>query len=840
MTNVTEQDKKTGKTGGTLSVGGGTLSVGGGSGSASRSSGVAVEVRKKRTFTPGGTSGQAPAKTSKINSSAVSDEERRRLAALEKAQQNAADEAKRREEERKRAEDISRLRQAEAEERKAREEQARLQAELDAERARQQKMEEEALARRTSASSAVQQQTAESEKQRSTLTVERDKKKGSGGKQTIKERKGGGRNAYLEGLENRYRSMGGGSRKRKDRGGYSQQPQEKVVREVTIPEFITVQELASRMSEKAGDVVKKLMLMGQMVTLTQTIDQETAALIVEELGHTYKLTSDAEVEENLMAADDDVADLLERAPIVTVMGHVDHGKTSLLDALRSSNVVSGEAGGITQHIGAYQVTTKNSKKQITFLDTPGHAAFTAMRARGASVTDVVILVVAADDGIMPQTIEAINHAKSAGVPIVVAINKIDKPDANVDKVKQELLSHDLVAEDYGGDTVCVPISALKKTGLDALEEMVILQSDMLDLKANPNRRADGVVVESRLDKGRGSVATVIVTRGTLRVGDILVAGHQWGRVRALINDRGEHVKEAGPAMPVEILGLQGVPEAGDDFAVVEDDKRAREVADYRAQKRREREQAAASKGSALDNLMSRIQEGTVQNLNVIVKGDVQGSVEAIADGLNKLATDEVKVRTVHAAVGVVTESDIMLAQTSEALIVGFNVRANPQARALAEQNGVEIRYYNVIYDLMDDIKAAMSGLLEADLRENVLGTVEVRQVFRFDKRKVLGCFVTSGTVKRGSKTRVLRDGVVVHDGHIDTLKRFKDDVREVQENYECGITLEKFDDVQEGDVLECYEIEEVARTIDDLKSAAEKRAKEQGSGDKAASGQTNE
>jgi translation initiation factor IF-2 len=557
-----------------------------------------------------------------------------------------------------------------------------------------------------------------------------------------------------------------------------------------------------------------------MVTVTQMIDQETAALVVEELGHTYKLKSANEIEENLVEDEDD-AFLKERPPIVTVMGHVDHGKTSLLDALRNTDVTEGEAGGITQHIGAYQITSKSGKK-ITFLDTPGHEAFTAMRARGASVTDVVVLVVAADDSIMPQTVEAIDHARAAKVPIVVAINKIDKPEANIDKVKQDLLSHDLIPEDFGGDIVCVPVSAKSGEGLHDLEDMILLQADILDLKANPNRQVDGVVVESRLDKGRGPMASIIIQRGTLKVGDIVVAGCQWGKIRAMLNDKGENITSAIPALPVEILGLQGVPEAGESFVQVNDERQAREVTSHRTQVKREQDMAKSRKMVSLDSFMSRIEDKDLKELNIIVKGDVQGSVEAIADSLNKLATEEVQVRAVHSAVGIVTESDVMLAQTSDALIIGFNVRANPQARAAAEKEGVEIRYYSVIYDLVNDIKAAMSGLLSPDLKEKVLGQLEIREIFKINKMKIAGCYVTEGMLKRNGKARVIRDGIVIHDGVIDTLRRFKDDVKEVTTGFECGLTMDKFDDLQAKDVVECYEIEEVAKTIDDLKKLAEK------------------
>ena len=595
-------------------------------------------------------------------------------------------------------------------------------------------------------------------------------------------------------------------------------PAEKISREVVIPEVITVQELANRMAERGADVVKKLMSMGQMVTLTQSIDAETAAIIVGEFGHTYKLVAEADIEQNLLDTTDAAETLVNRPPVVTVMGHVDHGKTSLLDALRATDVAAGEAGGITQHIGAYQVQTKTGRL-ITFLDTPGHEAFTAMRARGAKVTDVVILVVAADDGVMPQTVEAIKHAKAAGVPIVVAVNKIDKPGADINRVKQALLEHELIAEEFGGETVFVPVSAKQKTNLEQLEEMVLLQADVLQLQANPQRKADGVVVESQLDKGRGPVATVIVGGGTLRVGDVLVAGTAWGRVRALVDDNGRRIDSAGPATPVEIIGLQSVPEAGDTFTVVSDEKKAREVASYRDRKKRELQQAA--KKVSLDTLFERAAAGDVKELGVVVKADVQGSVEAIADALQKLSTPTIKVRVLHSAVGVITESDVMLATASKAIIVGFNVRANPQARDIATRDAIEIRYYNIIYQLIDDVKNAMVGLLAPKEEEKTLGRAQIREVFNISKvGKIAGCMVLAGLLKRGAKARVLRDGVVVHEGEIAALKRQKDDAKEVKEGFECGASLVKFDDFHQGDILECYEITQVAATLEMLNASA--------------------
>jgi len=586
---------------------------------------------------------------------------------------------------------------------------------------------------------------------------------------------------------------------------------EKVSREVTIPEVITIQELANRMSERAVDVIKFLMKQGEMHTINDVIDTDTAQLIAEDFGHTVKRVSESDVEEGLMGDEDAADSLLPRAPIVTVMGHVDHGKTSLLDALRNASVVSGEAGGITQHIGAYQVETPGG--MVTFIDTPGHAAFTAMRARGAKATDIVILVVAADDGVMPQTVEAINHARDAGVPMVVAINKMDKPDANPNRVRTDLLQHEVVVESMSGDVLEVEISALKGTNLDKLLEAVLLQAELLNLRANPDRPADGIVVEAQLDKGRGPVATVLVRRGTLKVGDIVVAGAAWGKVRALINDKGDNVAEAGPSVPVEVLGMSSAPEAGDQIVVVENEARAREIADYRERKLRETRGAPTAR-SSLEQMMSQLKESGKKEFPILIKADVQGSGEAIVQALDKLGTDEVAARVVHYAVGGISESDVQLAQASKAVIIGFNVRANKQARDAAEQNGIEIRYYNIIYDLVDDVKAAMSGLLSPDLRETFLGNAEILEVFNITKvGKVAGCRVTEGSVQRGAKVRLIRDNVVVHEGTLSTLKRFKDEVKEVQVGQECGMAFENYQDMRAGDVIECFTVESVKRSL---------------------------
>jgi len=587
----------------------------------------------------------------------------------------------------------------------------------------------------------------------------------------------------------------------------------RVVREVIVPETITVQELANRMAERGGEVVKALMKLGIMATINQVIDADTAELVVEEFGHRSKRVSAADVELGLKSEEPDrEEDLHQRPPVVTIMGHVDHGKTSLLDALRSTDVVAGEAGGITQHIGAYQVQLASGAK-ITFIDTPGHAAFTAMRARGADVTDIVVLVVAADDGIKEQTVEAISHARAAEVPIIVAINKMDKAGADPERVRQELLQYELVVEEMGGDIMTVEVSATKKTGLDKLEEAILLQAEVMELRANPDKPAEGFVIESKVEKGRGSMATVLVQSGTLHQGDVFIAGSEWGRVRALLNDRGEPVREAGPATPVEVLGLQGTPTAGDQLLVVENESRARDVVDFRQQQVREKDLAKQSRGT-LEQMLSRIREGEAQNLPVVVKADVHGSVEAITGALERLGTDEVQAQILHAAVGPISESDVTLAQATGAVIIGFNVRANPQAREQARRDAVDIRYYSIIYEVVDDVREAMTGLLAPEARENLLGYAEIRQVFDVTKSgKVAGCMVTEGMVRRGARVRLLRDDVVIHEGTLRSLRRFKDEVREVNQGYECGMAFESYQDLQVGDRIECFEIEEVARAL---------------------------
>jgi translation initiation factor IF-2 len=598
------------------------------------------------------------------------------------------------------------------------------------------------------------------------------------------------------------------------KGHANDEPKEKLVREVIIPETITIQELANRMAERAVDVIKLLMKQGHMAQINDVIDADTAQLLAEELGHSVKRVAESDVEEGLFDVADDPAALVSRPPVVTVMGHVDHGKTSLLDAIRSTEVAAGEAGGITQHIGAYQVTAPSGNK-ITFIDTPGHAAFTAMRARGAKVTDIVVLVVAADDGVMPQTVEAIHHAKAAKVPIIVAINKVDRPDAKPERVRSELLQHEIQVESLGGQVLDVEVSATKKLNIEKLLETIGLQAEILDLKADPTRPAEGTVIEAKLDRGRGPVATVLVQRGTLHVGDLIVAGADWGRVRALVSDTGAPVDAAGPSTPVEVLGFNGTPEAGDRLAVVQSEARAREVTDYRARQRRDKMAARATgmRGS-LEQMMSQLKSAGRKDLALIVKADVQGSLEAILGAVEKLATDEVGARVIHSGVGGITESDVTLAEASGVPIIGFNVRAHKEAREAAEHAGIEIRYYNIIYDLVDDVKKAMSGLLPPKVRETTLGSATILEIFKVSKvGNVAGCRVTNGVVERGANVRLIRDSVVVHEGKLSQLKRFKDDAREVVAGQECGMAFENYQDMKVGDVIECYRVETVQRTL---------------------------
>jgi translation initiation factor IF-2 len=729
--------------------------------------------------------------------------EERRRAAEDARRRAEEDERRRREREesaRRQAEEEARL-QTEAESRRRAEEEARRRApQLDTGAVPEEETEDERRPARGPVRRIVKPEVAKPVKAKG----DDDRRRG---KLTL--------NSALSSEEDaRARSLSSMRRRQeKFKRAMHQEPREKIVREVILPETITIQDLASRMSERAVDVVKFFMKQGQIMKPGDVIDADTAELVASEFGHTVKRVAESDIEEGLFDVVDKPEDLEPRPPVVTIMGHVDHGKTSLLDAIRNANVVAGEAGGITQHIGAYQV--EKDGHRITFIDTPGHAAFTAMRARGAQATDVAVLVVAADDSVMPQTVESINHAKAAGVPIIVAINKIDKPAANPQKVRTQLLQHEVVVEEMGGDTLDVEVSATKGTNLDKLLEAILLQAEVLDLKANPNRAAEGVIIEAKLDKGRGPVATVLVQAGSLMPGDIVVAGSEWGRVRALVNDRGEHIAEALPSMPVEILGLQGTPQAGDRFAVVNTESRAREITEYRQRLAREKAVArhAGQRGS-LEQMMSQLQTAGVKEFPLVIKGDVQGSIEAIVNALEKLGTDEVKARVVHAGAGAITESDVSLAETSHAAIIGFNVRANAQARDAAERAGIEIRYYNIIYNLVDDVKAAMSGLLSPERRETFLGNAEILEVFNISKvGKVAGCRVTEGKVERGAGVRLIRDHVVIHEGKLKTLKRFKDEVAEVPAGQECGMAFENYEDIRQGDVIECFRVEMVTRTL---------------------------
>ena len=820
-----------------------------------RTKAVAVEVRRKRTFKQADDGAMteirdqpkveeatpvveapvepaAPGKKADAPARTLTDQERAaRTRALEGARQTETEIAESRAEreamENRRREEEARQRDVEEQRRKEEEERRRAEEEerhrLDEEAARRAA---EQAARleipdpsagdtakpKAKAKTEVRAPVAEEEANRDGKTEARKPAARRGDS-----RRRGGKLTISQALndEERQRSLASVRRQREREKRAASGPKEskKVFREVIIPDTITVQELANRMTERAGDIIKALMNNGIMATITETIDAETAELVVTEFGHTPKRVSEADVEIGLKGGEDkDDTNLQPRPPVVTIMGHVDHGKTSLLDALRSTDVVAGEAGGITQHIGAYQVRMASGDK-ITFLDTPGHEAFTAMRSRGANATDIVVLVVAADDGIMPQTVEAIDHAKAAGVPIIVAINKTDRPDANADRVHNELLSHELVVENLGGDVLTVEVSALKRTNLDKLEEAIILQSEILEIQANPDRDAEGVVVEAKVETGRGSVATVLVQRGTLNVGDIVVAGAEWGKVRALIDDTAARVDAASPSMPVEILGLNGTPNAGDEFGVVESEARAREITEFRQRRNRDAKVQAGARGT-LDQMFDQIQAGEVKEIPIVVKGDVQGSVEAILQSAHNLGTDEVSVRVLHSGVGAINESDVTLAQASGAMLVGFNVRANAQARRLSESEGTDIRYYAIIYDLVDDLKSMLSGMLAPQIRETFLGNAAIKEVFNITKvGRVAGCDVTEGVVRRGSSVRLLRDDVVIHEGKLSTLKRFKDEVREVTQGFECGMAFENYQDLKAGDVIECFDVEEIARTL---------------------------
>ena len=799
-----------------------------------RTNNVVVETKKKRVLTPrpGAKPTAAAAGTRPIGGdpkkrpAGISEAElERRMKALALAKSREAEDAKRREEEeRARAEERERRKaEIEAKEREAREREEALKARAEAEEA-----ERQAVAARERAAQQAPAQPDPAEQRGSgrpsgARRPEREEPKRRDGAGKGRADAGGGRRTgkltlaeATGGAGGRQRSLAS-MRRKQDRARRqatgSAEPREKVIRTVQLPEAITVGELANRMTERVADVVKALMQNGIMATQTQSIDADTAELIVEEFGHKVQRVSAADVEDVIQQEPDDEGDLQPRAPVVTIMGHVDHGKTSLLDAIRKSRVQAGEAGGITQHIGAYQV--EQDGQPITFLDTPGHAAFTSMRARGANVTDIVVLVVAADDAVMPQTVEAINHAKAAKVPMIVAINKVDVPGANPDKVRTDLLQHEIVVEKMSGEVQDVEVSALKGTGLDQLLEAITLQSEILELKANPDRAAIGAVVEAQLDVGRGPVATVLVQNGTLRQGDIFVVGEQWGKVRALENDQGKRVREAGPAVPVEVLGLNGTPSAGDVLNVVSTEAQAREIAEYRQNLAKEK-RAAAGAAVTLEQLMAKAKaDADVAEVALVVKADVQGSAEAIVQALEKIGNDEVRVRVLHSGVGAITESDVTLAEASGAPIIGFNVRANAAARAIANQKGVELRYYSVIYDLVDDIRESASGLLKAEVREKFIGYAEIREVFNVSKvGKVAGCLVTEGVARRSAGVRLLRDEVVIHEGTLKTLKRYKDEVAEVESGQECGMAFERYEDIRVGDVIEIFEREEVERKLE--------------------------
>ncbi|MET4102641.1 translation initiation factor IF-2 [Roseovarius sp. MBR-78] len=802
-----------------------------------RTKNVVVETKRKRIVVP--KPGAAPgagmsakpsvgvASSNKRPAGVSEAELERRLKALAAAKAREADDAAKREaEEKAREEERQRRRdEAEAKEREQREaeEKARQKTEEEERRKREAEADAAKAAAPVSPESAPGsvRQAPPSKAAPAPRKHEDDDKgarrgKGRGGEDGRRAGKLTLNQALSGGEGGRQKSMAAMKRKQerarqKAMGGA--QEREKVVRDVQLPEVIVVSELANRMAERVGDVVKALMQNGMMVTQNESIDADTAELIIEEFGHRVVRVSDSDVEDVIAHIDDAPEDMKPRPPVITIMGHVDHGKTSLLDAIRDAKVQAGEAGGITQHIGAYQVTT-DTGAVLSFLDTPGHAAFTSMRSRGAQVTDIVVLVVAADDAVMPQTIEAINHAKAAKVPMIVAINKVDLPAADPDKVRADLLRHEVVVEAMSGDVQDVEVSAITGQGLDELLEAIALQSEILELKANPDRAAEGAVIEAQLDVGRGPVATVLVQKGTLRQGDIFVVGEQYGKVRALINDRGERVKEAGPSVPVEVLGLHGTPEAGDVLNVVETEAQAREIAEYRADAAKEK-RAAVGAGTSLEQLLAKAKEDeSVKELPIVVKADVQGSAEAIVQAMEKIGNEEVRVRVLHSGVGAITESDIGLAEASGAPVLGFNVRANAPARNSANQKGVEIRYYSVIYDLVDDVKAAASGLLGAEIREKFIGYAQIKEVFKVTGvGKVAGCLVTEGVARRSAGVRLLRDDVVVHEGTLKTLKRFKDEVAEVQSGQECGMAFEKYDDIREGDVIEIFEREEITRTL---------------------------
>ena len=798
-----------------------------------RSKSVVVETKRKRVVVPkSGTAkpldgAQATEKTASARPSGVTDAEmERRMKALQAAKAREAEEKSERiaEEQNRQEERDRRIAEQEAREKEQRNAEDRARKKADEEKAR---VEAEELAKQAALNTPVPKgdpetvlkeqknpQSAQRKKTREDEPVERRNTKGRegfgrrSGKLTISQ--------ALEGEGGRQKSMAAMKRKQeraRQKAMGQMQEREKVVRDVQIPEAIVVSELANRMAERVAEVVKALMKMGMMVTQNQVIDADTAELIVEEFGHKVVRVSDADVEDVINEVKDAESDLKPRPAVVTIMGHVDHGKTSLLDAIRNTKVTAGEAGGITQHIGAYQVETKRGDI-ISFLDTPGHAAFTSMRSRGAQVTDIVVLVVAADDAVMPQTVEAINHAKAANVPMIVAINKVDRTEANPDKVRTDLLQHEVIVEKLSGEVQDVEVSAINGTGLDELLEAIALQAEILELTANPDRAAQGAVIEAQLDVGRGPVATVLVQRGTLQQGDIFVVGEQWGKVRALINDQGKRVDTAGPSVPVEVLGLNGTPEAGDVLNVVETEAQAREIADYRIAVAKEKRATAGA--STLEQMMAKAKEDkNVSELQILVKADVQGSAEAIVQAMEKIGNDEVRVRVLHYGVGAITNTDISLAEASNAPVIGFNVRANTSARQVANQKGVEVRYYSVIYDLVDDIKAAASGLLSAEIRENFIGYAQIKEVFKVSGvGKVAGCIVTEGVARRSAGVRLLRDDVVIHEGTLKTLKRFKDEVPEVQSGQECGMAFENYEDIRNDDVIEIFERQEIERNLD--------------------------
>jgi len=797
-----------------------------------RTKNVVVETKRKRIVKPkpgapgagGKSSSSAQSGESTKRPAGISDAEMdRRMKALQAAKQRETEETAKREAEEKAREEEKQRRREEAEAKEREQREAEERAKAKAEEEDRKRLETEEAAKQAAAIPAEETKPTRAPAKQAPRKQERenDRDQGRGrgkgrddgrrsGKLTLNQALAGGEGGRQKSLAAMKRKQ---ERARQKALGGTQE-REKVVRDVRLPETIVVSELANRMAERVGDVIKALMNNGMMVTQNETIDADTAELIIEEFGHKMLRVSDSDVEDVIDTVDDKTEDMKPRPPVITVMGHVDHGKTSLLDAIRDAKVVAGEAGGITQHIGAYQVKT-DSGQVLSFLDTPGHAAFTSMRARGAQVTDIVVLVVAADDAVMPQTVEAINHAKAAGVPMIVAINKIDKPEANPDKVRTDLLQHEVVVEGMSGDVQDVEVSAQTGQGLDELLEAIALQAEILELKANPDRSAEGAVIEAQLDVGRGPVATVLVQRGTLRQGDIFVVGEQYGKVRALINDRGDRVEEAGPSVPVEVLGLNGTPEAGDVLNVVETEAQAREIAEYREKAAKEK-RAAAGAGTSLEQLLAQAKEDeNVKELPIVVKADVQGSAEAIVQAMDKIGNDEVRVRVLHSGVGAITESDIGLAEASGAPVFGFNVRANAPARNSANQKGLEIRYYSVIYDLVDDVKAAASGLLGAEIRENFIGYAEIKEVFKVTGvGKVAGCLVTEGVARRSAGVRLLRDDVVIHEGTLKTLKRFKDEVAEVQSGQECGMAFENYDDIRQGDVIEIFEREEIDRELD--------------------------